>query len=320
MAEKSVWKVPDQTGRTAVVTGANSGIGLEVAKQLAQAGADVVLAVRDPDKGRVAAQAVRVVSHAAVTCEQVDVSSLESVHDFALRIDRADTRVDMLINNAGIMDIPRRAVSADGFELQLATNFLGPFALTALLADRLRASQGRVVGLGTLAVSFPTTKLDLSDLQLERRYSGMRAYGQSKLATLLFAGELGRRSDLGHWGIESTAAHPGSAHTNLQITGKRFGKSNDGRRPVNATTLIMRLPGLHHGPDKGAESVVRAATDPQATSGDYFGPSGTFGTVGAPGRARFPSAARNTALAQSLWDAATALTGVRWPDTSSRAE
>lgn len=320
-ARKTPWTVPDQTGRTAVITGANSGIGLETAKQLAQAGAQVVLAVRNLDKGRAAERTVREVARAEVTCEQVDVSSLESVRDFADRIGTAGTRVDMLINNAAIMDIPERAVSADGHELQLATNFLGPFALTALLADQLRASQGRVVGISSLTAGFPNTKLDLSDIQMVHKYSGMRAYGRSKLATLLFAGELGRRSALGSWGFESTVAHPGSCATNLQITGKRFGKRNDGSRPVNATTLVMRLPGLHHRPDQGAQSIVRAATDPDAAAGEYFGPSGAFEAAGGPGHARLPAAARDAALAHALWDTATTLTDVHWPDpATTRAE
>ncbi|GAA3735911.1 SDR family oxidoreductase [Streptomyces tremellae] len=309
------WTVPDCTGRTAVVTGATSGVGFEVAKRLARAGARVVLAVRNPDKGRASLDAIRAeVQGAAVEQERLDVASLASVRDFTRRLAEAGAPVDILVNNAGIMDVPRREVTPDGFELQLATNFLGHFALTAGLLDALRASSGggRVVNLGSLAVNFPTTRLDLADLQLQRRYSGMRAYGQSKLAALLFAFELGRRSGRGSWGVTSTAAHPGSCTTNLQVTGKRFGEDTT-KRPVNATTLVMRVPGLHQGADQGALPVLRAATDPGARSGDYFGPSRNFEAVGAPGHARVPRAARDPRLAAGLWERAVELTGARWP-------
>ncbi|MFF3752473.1 SDR family oxidoreductase [Streptomyces sp. NPDC002018] len=315
MTDHSTWTMPDRTGCTAIVTGATSGVGFEVAKQLAGAGARVILAVRDPDKGRAAVEAIRAASPGAVVSqERLDVSSLASVRDFTDRLGGSGTPVDILVNNAGIMDVPRRELSVDGFELQLATNFLGHFALTGGLLDALRASSRgpRVVNIGSLAINFPTTRLDLADLQLERRYSGMRAYGQSKLAALLFAFELGRRSDLGSWGVTSTAAHPGSCATNLQVTGRRFGQDTV-KRPVNATTLVMKIPGLHQGADRGALSVLRAATDANARSGDYFGPSRTFEAVGLPGPARIPRAARDPRLGGALWERASELTGTRWP-------
>jgi NAD(P)-dependent dehydrogenase (short-subunit alcohol dehydrogenase family) len=292
-----------------------------VAKQLAAAGARVILAVRDPDKGRAALEAIRTaVDGAAVLQEDLDVASLASVRRFTDRLADARTTVDVLVNNAGIMDIPHRVLSPDGFELQLATNFLGHFALTAGLLDGLRASAGgsRVVNIGSLAISFPTTKLDLADLQSERRYAGMRAYGQSKLAALLFALELGRRSEDGGWGVTSTAAHPGSCPTNLQITGKLFGTDRV-KRPVNATTLVMRLPGLHHGAEQGALSVLRAATDVDARNGDYFGPSRAFGAVGGPGHAPVPRVARRPGLAREVWERAAELTGAAWPPDATAA-
>lgn len=310
--------MPDRRGYTAIVTGGSSGVGFEVAKQLARAGSRVVLAVRNREKGRVCVEAIRAaVPGAAVAQEHLDVSSLASVREFTARLTEAGTQVDILVNNAGIMGVPRRQLSVDGFELQLATNFLGHFALTGGLLGILRASPrgARVVNIGSLAVNFPTTRLDLDDLQGERRYSGMRAYGQSKLAALLFAFELGRRSTLGSWGVTSTAAHPGSCTTNLQVTGNRFGKDTT-KRPVNATTLVMRLPGLHQGADQGALPVLRAATDVDALSGDYFGPSRNFEAVGAPRPARVPRLARQQQLATDLWVRAAELTDTRWPGES----
>lgn len=316
MAARKTWTVPDQSGQLAVVTGASSGIGLESAKRLAAAGAEVVLAVRDHDKGE---RAIKEILAAAPTAKvrqrELDVSSLSSVSDFAELLHGEGRPIDVLINNAGIMDVPRRVVTKDGFELQFATNFLGHFALTGRLLGLLRAASApRVVNLGSLTISFPTTKLHLDDLQLERGYSGMRAYGQSKLAALLFAIELGRRSALGGWGIVSAAAHPGSCTTNLQVTGSQFGKATV-QRPVNATTLVMRIPGLSHSADQGALSLLRAATGVDVESGDYFGPSRNFEAVGPPAPAKIPRPARKADAASALWTAAEGLTGVSWPST-----
>ena len=303
-------QIPDQTGRLAVVTGANSGIGLEAARALALAGSDVVLATRNAEKGEAAARDIgSVAPDVEVTREALDLSSLESVTAFADRRRRADRPIDLLINNAGIMAVPRREVTADGFELQLATNFLGHFALTGLLVDLVRAAPApRVVSLSSGAARFPA-RLHLDDLQLERHYGAWAAYGQSKLALLVFALELARRSEAGDWGLLSDAAHPGFARTNLQTTGPRHGKTGG----TSLFELAGRVPGFSQSAADGALPTLFAATSPDARSGGYYGPTRRFGLLGPPGPARPPRRALDGAVARSLWAAAESLTSVRWP-------
>jgi NAD(P)-dependent dehydrogenase (short-subunit alcohol dehydrogenase family) len=317
MARPDSQTLPDQTGRLAIVTGSTSGIGFQTAKQLAAAGAEVILAVRNPTKGESAIkQILAAVSRAKVEQCALDLSSLSSVQDFTQRMQRVSRPIDILVNNAGIMAIPHRVVTADGFEMQLGTNFLGHFALSGQLLDLLRAAPApRVVNLGSVAARFPGATIHWDDLQLEKGYSGMKAYGQSKLAAILFALELGRRSEAGAWGIVSAAAHPGSATTNLQVTGNQFGKTST-KRPVNATTLVMKIPGLAHSAERGALPILKAATDPTVKSGDYFGPSRNFESVGPPKPATFPRLAKHADAGHRLWVAAEQLTGVRWPETS----
>jgi NAD(P)-dependent dehydrogenase (short-subunit alcohol dehydrogenase family) len=318
MASSNSHAVPDQTGKLAIVTGATSGIGFETAKQLAAAGAEVVLAVRNPDKGENAIKRILAeVPKAQVWQSALDLSSLASVLDFTGRMRQRGRPIDLLVNNAGVMAIPRRAVTADGFEMQLGTNFLGHFALSGQLLDLLRAAPApRVVNLGSVAARFPGAAMHWDDLQLEKGYAGMKAYGQSKLATILFALELGRRSEAGSWGIVSAAAHPGSATTNLQVTGSQFGKSTM-KRPVNATTLIMKVPGMSQSAAKGALPILKAATDAAVNSGDYFGPSRNFEAVGPPKPATLPRRAKDPEAGRRLWVAAEQLTGVKWSETVS---
>lgn len=209
---------------------------------------------------------------------------------------------------------PIRAVTTvDGYELQFATNFLGHFALTGLLLDLLRLNKAaRVVNLGSVGAKLPSAKIDLENLQLEDQYSGMRAYARSKMAVLLFTREMARRSEAARWGILSVAAHPGSTHTNLQVTGPRFGRDNN-KRPLNATTIIMRLPGMAQDVSRGVLPILVAATAAGVQSGQYFGPSRHFEMVGQPTLVLMPKLAEDRSTARRLWESAEQLTGVKWP-------
>src|SRR6266436_8904818 len=207
-------EIPSQVGRTAVVTGATGGLGYETTLALAKAGSDVILTGRDDRKGQSAIEKIsREVTSAKLSYQHLDLASLASVADFAECM-QARPSLDLLINNAGVMALPRRQVTADGFEMQFGTNHLGHFALTARLIPLLRRAGGsRVVSVSSLA--HRTGLIDFSDLQGERLYSPWKAYGQSKLACLMFALELQRRSEAAGWNVISNAAHPGFARTNL---------------------------------------------------------------------------------------------------------
>ena len=214
MAGSTQAEIPSQLGRTAVVTGATGGLGYETALALAKAGSEVILTGRDDRKGQSAIEKIsREVTGAKVSYEHLDLANLASIADFAQRM-HARQSLDLLINNAGVMALPRRQTTADGFEMQFGTNHLGHFALTARLMPLLRRASGpRVVSVSSLA--HRTGLIDFDDLQGARVYSPWKAYGQSKLATLMFALELQRRSDAAGWNLISNAAHPGFARTNL---------------------------------------------------------------------------------------------------------
>ena len=288
----------------AIVTGANSGIGRETARTLATSGHTVVLAVRSPERGRAAASGMR----GDVLVAPLDLSSLASVSAFAQRLRQDGRPVDLLINNAGVMAVPTRHTTADGFELQFGTNYLGHFALTARLLPLLAAAPApRVVSLSSGTHFFG--RIDLDDLQSERSYSAGRAYAQSKLAMLMFAGELQRRSDAAGWGLLSTAAHPGAARTNLQTAGPTLGTGRD--RPGLFARLSLHLPGMWQDAAGGALPTLYAALDPAAEPGGYYGPR-RLGLTGPAGPARKSRRARDAATARRLWDASVALTGVTW--------
>ena len=300
------FSLPSQAGRLAVVTGANSGVGLETARRLAAAGAEVVLAVRTPAKGVSAARQIA----GSTRVEELDLASLASVAALADRLLAAGRPLDLLINNAGVMAVPERRTTADGFELQFGTNYLGHFALTGRLLPLLTAASApRVTSLssGTHWVG----KINLADLQSSRSYSAQRAYAQSKLAMLMFAGELQRRSDAAGWGLLSNAAHPGATRTNLQSTGPNMGtdKTKDGL----FTRLTMLVPGMWQDVDTGALPSLYAATSPDAVKDGYYGPDGLLGTRGQAAKAvRRSARSRDVAMAARLWDASVALTGVTW--------
>ena len=287
-------QIPDQSGRTAVVTGANSGIGFETARALAAKGARVALACRSEEKGRDAERRLRAaVPDADVSFEPLDLGSLASVRRFAEKLSAGEARLDLLVNNAGVM-MPPYGKTADGFETQLGTNHLGHFALTGLLLDRLRrAPAARVVNVSSLAHFWGSIGFD--DLQSERSYNPTRAYGQSKLANLLFTRELQRRFEVARIDALSAAAHPGSTRTELQ-------------RHSGMMHAIVAV--FSQTPPEGALPTLRAATAPDVRGGDYFGPSGFAGCIGPPGPARSSPRSKDAAAALRLWNVSEQLTGV----------
>ncbi len=305
--------IPDQTGTLAVVTGANSGIGFGVSQRLAAAGAMVILAVRNTDKGNQAAQAIRADSpDAQVVVEQLDLASLASVEAFAARLLTRDQPIHTFINNAGIMTPPTRHITTDGFELQLGTNYLGHFVLTGRLLPLLRkAGSARVVTLSSLTNRIATINFD--DLQSEHSYRPQRAYGQSKLATLLFAMELNRRSLRYDWGIRSNAAHPGATLTNLQTTGPTLGRGSSTLLERLGMRLTRMIPGFWQEIAQGALPTLYAATSPLALGGGYYGPGGFGELTGTPAPARIPRKAQDENTARRLWQVSEELTGVHFP-------
>jgi NAD(P)-dependent dehydrogenase (short-subunit alcohol dehydrogenase family) len=309
-----VYTVPDQTGRLAVVTGANSGTGREAAERLAAAGARVVLAVRTVAKGEAARNEIHAAHPAAqLEVRRVDLADLASVREFADGLLADGTPIDMLLNNAGVMAAPTRFTTTDGFELQFGSNFLGPFALTLrLLPALLAAPAPRVVAMSSMAAR--TGRIRFDDLQWERRYSAWGAYGQSKLADLMFARHLAAVAEERGWALRSVGAHPGYTRTNLQNAGPNLGRTRPSLMSwaANALPLPVQLPA------QGAEPLLFAAADPAAENGGYYGPTGRFELAGSLGAARVPSRARDTAAAARLWAVAETLTGVALPAASNR--
>ena len=301
--------VPDLSGKLAVITGANSGLGLGLTKRLAAAGAEVILAVRNREKGEAAIAEVRETTpDARLELRDLDLTSLASVS--ALAASFAGGRpIDILINNAGIMMPPTRQLTADGFEVQFGGNYLGHFALTAELLPLLRAAAApRVVSLSSGLAS--EGRLEWNDLQSARRYSPTRAYGLSKLAMLMFARELQKRSDAAGWGILSTAAHPGATHTNLQTTGPNQGRPTMATRGMH---LVMRLPGMAQQVEQGILPALFAATSRDARGGEYYGPDGFAGLAGAPTIVKPPKRALDDADSARLWSVSEQLTKVSFP-------
>lgn len=304
-----MYQVSDQTGRLAVVTGANSGLGKEVATRLAAAGARVLMGVRNLEKGEAArAEILAAAPGADVELRELDLADLASVAAFADRLLADGTAVDLLVNNAGVMAPPTRFTTVDGFELQFGTNFLGPFALTVrLLPVVLAARAPRVATMSSMVANFG--RINFEDLQWARKYSAWPAYAQSKLADLMMALQLARISDERHWPVLSLAAHPGYTRTNLQSAGANLGRDKPRRIDVNSIRIVPSQEA-----DIGAEPMLFAATDRAARNGDYFGPSRKLGAVGPTGPAKVPKRARDAAAAARLWEVAEGLTGVRLPD------
>jgi len=306
--------VPDLSGRLAVVTGANSGLGFGLAKRLAAAGADVVLAVRDRAKGeRAIAEIRRAVPAAKLTIRILDLSSLKSVAALGDELAGEGRPIDILINNAGVMTPPDRQETADGFELQFGTNHLGHFALTGHLLPVLRAAESaRVVTVSSIAAT--QRHLDFDDANAAGGYKPMRSYGMAKLAQLMFAVELDRRSRLGGWGLTSNAAHPGLSKTNL-LSGASYGRDKPTLQ-ARLTRLTWRLlPFLWLEIDEGIKPTLYAAVSPDAEGGRYYGPRGFYETAG--GGVTFagvPRLARSAPDLAKLWRLSEKLTAVTYPD------
>jgi NAD(P)-dependent dehydrogenase (short-subunit alcohol dehydrogenase family) len=295
--------IPDQTGRFAVVTGANSGLGLVTARELARAGATVVVACRNTGKGEQAANTIRsAVPGASVEVRELDLADLASVHAFASRLAGERDRIDLLINNAGVMAPPRR-VTVDGFESQLGTNHLGHFALTGLLLGMLLAApQPRVVTLSSGAHRMG--RINFDDLQGERRYQHWLAYGQSKLANLLFCFELQRRASAAGTSLESLAAHPGYAATNLQFAGPG----------IAAERWMMWVANrvIAQSADMGALPTLYAATVPDLPGGTFVGPDSWGDMRGHPHIVTASGRAYDNEAAARLWEISDQLTGVHY--------
>lgn len=296
--------VPDQTGRVAIVTGSNTGLGYETARVLAGKGARVVMAVRDTGKGDDAAARLRASTpNADVVVQKLDLGSLTSVRAAADDLRAAYPRIDLLINNAGVM-YPPKQITADGFELQFGTNHLGAFALTGLLIENLLSVPGsRVVTLGSIAHRI-LGKIDFADLQWEkRRYNRVAAYGQSKLANLMFAYELQRRLEAADAKTIAVAAHPGISNTELI-------------RHVPGSSLpgVKTLGGLlFNSPELGALPTLRAATDPAVLGGQYYGPDGFREIRGYPKLVESSRQSHDRDIQQRLWAVSEELTGVTFP-------
>lgn len=292
MTHWTVSDIPSQRGRTAVVTG-TGGLGFQDALALARAGANVIIAGRNPSKGAAAVDQIRQsVPGANVTFGALDLASLESIESFGERLRSSRDSLDLLINNAAVMTPPKRQVTCDGFELQFGTNYLGHFALTAQLLPLLRkGNKPRVVSLSSVAARSGTINFD--DLQAQRSYRPMPVYSQSKLACLMFALELQRRSDAAGWGIQSIAAHPGISRTDLLPNG-----AGAWSVPGMARRYMWFL---FQPAAQGALPTIFAATSSQAQGGVYYGPDRLGETRGYPGIAKIPAQALDTSVATRLW-------------------
>jgi NAD(P)-dependent dehydrogenase (short-subunit alcohol dehydrogenase family) len=300
-----MYAVPDQAGKLVVVTGANSGTGKEAARRLAEAGAHVVMAVRTIAKGEQARGEI-LARHPGAELEvrRVDLADLGSVGEFADGMMADGTPVDLLINNAGVMAPPTRMTTADDFELQFGSNFLGPFALTVRLLPLVLAAPGpRVVTMSSGVASYGRIRFD--DPQWKRGYRPNLAYAQSKLADLMMTLHLADLARQHGWNLMSNAAHPGFTRTNLQTAGAGLGRDKPKRTPMNSFGF---LPSQPVGP--GTEPLLYAATSADAVNGGYYGPSRWFGLVGPTTTVRPPRRARDAVIANRLWAEAERLTGV----------
>ncbi len=289
--------IPDQSGRVAIVTGANTGLGFETARVLAERGASVVLAVRDVEKGKQAAARMA----GDVTVQALDLTSLDSVRAAAADLRAAHQRIDLLINNAGVMYTPKQR-TRDGFDMQFGTNHLGHFAFTGLLLDRLLPVTGsRVVTVSSVGHRIQAA-IHFDDLHWERSYSRVAAYGQSKLANLMFTYELQRRL-AAHGTTAAVAAHPGMSNTELA------------RNSPAAVRLPLTwlAPVVTQTASMGALPTLRAATDPAVLGGQYYGPGGVGEVRGHPRLVTSSEESYDAAVQQRLWAVSEDLTGVKFP-------
>jgi NAD(P)-dependent dehydrogenase (short-subunit alcohol dehydrogenase family) len=293
--------VPDQSGRVAIVTGANSGLGYDTAAVLADKGAHVVLAIRNLDKGKEAVDRIKAASpNAVVALQELDLSSLDSVRKAAAELHAAHPRIDLLINNAGVMYVPTRETTKDGFEMQFGTNHLGHFALTGLLLDNMLSVDGsRVVTVSSVGHRL-MARIHFDDPHLARKYNRVEAYGQSKLANLMFTYDLQRRLKLKGVPTVALAAHPGFADTELM------------RYLPDFIPAFMWKP-VTQPADKGALPTLRAATDPGAEGGQYYGPDGLGEVKGNPKVVASSTQSHDEDIQRRLWTLSEELTGVTYP-------
>ncbi|MEV0945543.1 SDR family NAD(P)-dependent oxidoreductase [Rhodococcus sp. NPDC049939] len=295
--------VPDQSGRVVIITGSNTGLGYETAAVLAARGAHVVLAVRNLEKGKQAADRIKTaIPDASVTLQQLDLTSLENIHEAAEELRANHPRIDLLINNAGVMWTPK-ATTKDGFELQFGTNHLGHFAFTGQLLENMLSVEGsRVVTISSLGHRI-RAKIHFDDLQLERNYNRVDAYGQAKLANLMFTYELARRLQDKDAQTIAVAAHPGGSNTELtrNIPGIV-------RPPLEFLSgLVAQSAAM------GALPTLRAATDPSVRNGQYYGPDGFREMRGHPKLVESSAQSHDTDIQRRLWDASEELTDVTFP-------
>lgn len=293
--------IPDLHGRTAVVTG-TGGLGLETALALARVGCDVTIAGRNPEKGSEAVSHIQgAVPGAIVRFARLDLASLSSVASFAKQLENETQSLDLLINNAGVMLTPQRRVTSDGFELQLGTNYIGHFALTAHLKSLLsKGKDARVLALSSLAAN--SGRIEFDDINSEKSYRPLAGYSQSKLACLMFALELDRRSRAAGWNFSGMAAHPGVARTDLvhNTLGRR---SWEGLARTFLWFLLQPA-------SQGALPSLYAATADNAVGGGYYGPDRLFETRGHPKTARIPAQALDPIARTKLWEISERMTGI----------
>lgn len=294
--------IPNLKGKTAIVTGAG-GLGFEDALALSKAGAKVIIAGRDTSKGKAAVEKIRrIFDEADVSFELIDLADLASIAHFSERMLQKLDRLDILINNAGVMTPPKRLETKDKFELQFGTNYLSHFALTGHLLPLLKKSKGRVISLSSVAAR--NGKINFEDLQANNQYDPMQVYAQSKIACLMFAFELQRLSDKKNWGITSIATHPGVSRTELLV-----GKS-DGRGVIGFVRKYAWF--LFQPVAQGALPTLYAATASNAMPGKYYGPHALGETRGYPQEASIPDYVLNTESSRKLWDISEKLTGVNY--------
>ncbi len=310
MASFTTDDIPDLTGKRVIITGSNSGTGFETAKAIAARGGSVIMAVRNADKAQAAIAAIaRETPSADVRFEALDLARQASVTDFAERMLADGRPIDILVNNAGVMMLPTREVTEDGFEMQLATNYLGHFALTARLLPLLRAGNARVVQLSSIAHRRGQIRLD--DLNWTHGYKPWPVYGQSKLAMLMFGLELDRRSAANGWGLTSVVAHPGYARTGLIENGPLV-RSPIARAGLRYIVRPLIEPLISHSAADGALPILMAATDPTVRGGAYLGATRMNELKGPPGPAKAEPQALDRDVAARLWAASEQMTGVRF--------
>lgn len=312
MAQSPKWTatdIPSQRGRSAVVTG-TGGLGYETALELAKNGAEVILAGRDKKKGADAIKKIRSsIPSANIRFEELDLASLASVQAFGERMNKERQSLDLLINNAGVMTPPTRKTTKDGFELQFGTNYLGHFALTAHLMPLLRkGNQPRVISLSSLAHRNGAIHFD--DLQFERAYNASKSYAQSKIAMIMFALELQKRSDAAGWGLLSIPVHPGISRTDLLL---------NGAGPNSLPGLMRRFLGpiLFQPAAQGALPALFAATSPSVKAGTYYGPGGFQEVRGYPKPGKMAPQALDAAASSRLWEVSKQLTHVDFDKIAS---